>query len=69
MAGSDGKQSLQPKTVSNNAVSDSLTGKIFHGDKIYLKAGQMAFKPLGIETVLQPLDNKHRRTTEQNIAM
>lgn len=68
LAGSESRQGLQPRNVSSNAVTDSLTGDIFHGDKIYLKAGQMAYKPLGIETVLQPLGKNKIRTTEQNIA-
>jgi len=33
--------------------SDSMTHNIFHGDKIYFKNGNMAFKPLGMETVLE----------------
>lgn len=70
------------KKVQNN-VSGSLTNQIFKGDKIYLKDGAMAFKPLGMETVLEQDEavnasfyNKSRKqklmapkTTEQNIAM
>ena len=41
------------RTVSQNNVSGSLTNQIFKGDKIYLKDGAMAFKPLGMETVLE----------------
>jgi len=43
------------KNLSSN-VTDSLTQKIFHGDKIYLQEGNMAFKPLGMETVLESVD-------------
>lgn len=46
-----------------------MTHDIFHGDKIYLQEGQMAYKPLNLETVAhhyRPL--KNARTTEQNIA-
>jgi hypothetical protein len=41
------------KNVGANAIGESLTEKIFHGDKIYLNNGAMAFKPLGMETVLE----------------
>ena len=45
-------------------IQDSLTQQIFHGDKIYLKNGNMAFKPLGIETVHQPAESDlGKRTT------
>ena len=33
-----------------------MTYKQFHGDKIYLQGGAMAFKPLGMETVLESVD-------------
>ena len=35
-----------------------MTENIFHGDKIYLNQGAMAFKPLGMETVLESIDEK-----------
>ena len=70
---------------STNEVTDSLTHDIFHGDKIYLKGGNMAFKPLGMETVLEANEDahntnskggwnksmmgRHMHTTEQNIAL
>ena len=46
------------RNVSGN-VADSLTQKIFHGEKIYLQHGAMAFKPLGMETVLESIDEQH----------
>lgn len=66
-----------------NAESDSLTHEIFHGDKLYLKNGAMAFKPLGMETVLEAAEDpngttnvawhvprpSNKRTIEQNIAL
>ena len=36
-----------------------MTEKIFHGEKIYLAQGAMAFKPLGMETVLESVDEQH----------
>ena len=33
-----------------------MTFKQFHGDKIYLDNGAMAFKPLGVETILETVD-------------
>ena len=59
------KQLLESKGVTedktrsvkdNKNVVDSLTDQIFHGDKIYLKDGAMAFKPLGMETVLEQVE-------------
>lgn len=51
-------------------VADSLTQKIFHGDKIYLDQGAMAFKPLGMETVLESVDeqpgSKKKLSTQAN---
>ena len=41
------------KNVAANVVSNSMTEQIFKGDKIYLNDGAMAFKPLGMETVLE----------------
>ena len=41
------------KNVAANVVSKSMTEQIFKGDKIYLNDGAMAFKPLGMETVLE----------------
>lgn len=70
--------------VSGNEVADSMTKKIFNDGKIYLNEGAMAFKPLGMETVLETVDelrpsrkgvsssNRWRvgpQTTEQNIAL
>lgn len=49
------------KAVSENVVgADSLTKKIFHGDKIFLNNNAMAFKPLGMETVLEST-GEHKR--------
>ena len=53
----------------NSNVKDSMTHDIFHGEKIYLQAGQMAYKPLNLETVAHYRGpSKDARTTEQNIA-
>ena len=38
--------------VDNSKVKDSLTQDIFHGEKIYLQAGQMIYKPMNMETVV-----------------
>ena len=70
----------EEKNLKRN-VKDSLTEQIFHGDKIYLQKGALAFKPLGMETVLETSDeqryvakwnsqtNLAPRTTEENLAM
>lgn len=70
------------KVKNNVEVAQSLTKKIFHGDKLYLENGAMAFKPLAIETVLETdgaskngfkaqfsKNGLAARTTEQNIAL
>ncbi len=36
------------KVLNNKLTKDSLTNQIFHGDKIYLKNGNILFKPLGL---------------------
>ena len=47
------------KDVDGNILDeDTMTYKQFHGDKIYLQGGAMAFKPLGMETVLEKVDEE-----------
>lgn len=36
------------KVLNNKLNKGSLTNQIFHGDKIYLKNGNILFKPLGL---------------------
>lgn len=46
-----------------------MTFKQFHGDKVYLENGAMAFKPLGVETILETVDeqfNDVKRKTKSN---
>ena len=57
MSNSPSRKDLTRNITEN--VADSLTDKIFHGDKIYLQKGAMAFKPLGMETVLESIDENH----------
>ena len=72
LAGMDApnKPTQSTRNVSNNKqIKDSMTHDIFHGDKIYLQEGQMAYKPLNLETVAHHYGpSKNARTTEQNIA-
>ena len=49
---SNSQDNVATRNISSN-VTDSMTEQIFHGDKIYLQHGAMAFKPLGMETVLE----------------
>ena len=63
--------------------SHSLTEGIFHGQKIYLQGGAMAFKPLDVQTKLETVgeedgswkpnilkkDGINPQTTEQNIEL
>ena len=41
-------------TAKAAASGKSLTKNIFHGEKIQLNSGQTAFKPISIETVIEP---------------
>ena len=39
---------------------DSITNSIFNGDKVYYKDGNVAFKPLAMETVIES-NSEHQR--------
>ena len=37
-------------------IDDSLTQKVFNGEKIFLGEGRLAYKPLGMETVVESIE-------------
>ena len=49
--GGSTKSVIQKRRSERTA--NSLTNDIWHGDKIYMNNGAMAFKPLGMETVIE----------------
>ena len=49
----------QNKNQVKNTQKESLTYKQWHGDKIYLNNGAMAFKPLAVDTVLEPVQETY----------
>ena len=44
--------------ISVNKITDSLTGEIFNDGRIDLGNGAVAFRPLGMETVLETVNER-----------
>ena len=53
----------------NNLDKDSLTYRQFHGDKVYLDNGKMAYKPIPVETILETVDEMNETKNMRNKKM